>query len=39
MMWNFNRAGEFDYPCLVAGAPAGRVGKIGVVPAPKEKRT
>ncbi|CAN5451134.1 hypothetical protein BH11PSE7_BH11PSE7_14250 [soil metagenome] len=32
MIWNFNRAGDFDFACLVAGHyQAGMVGKIKVV--------
>ena len=31
--WTFNRAGEFDFACLIAGHyQAGMVGKITVVP-------
>jgi len=34
MIWNFNRAGEFEFACLVAGHyQAGMVGKIKVVTA------
>ena len=34
MIWNFNRAGEFEFACLVAGHyQAGMVGKIKVVAA------
>jgi uncharacterized cupredoxin-like copper-binding protein len=33
IVWNFNRAGEFDFACLVAGHyEAGMVGKITVEP-------
>lgn len=33
MVWNFNRAGEFDYACLIAGHfQAGMVGKVLVIP-------
>ena len=33
LVWNFNRAGEFDYACLIAGHyQAGMVGKIKVNP-------
>ncbi|MDB5874718.1 MAG: plastocyanin [Ramlibacter sp.] len=33
-IWNFNRAGEFDFACLVAGHyQAGMVGKVKVLPA------
>jgi uncharacterized cupredoxin-like copper-binding protein len=36
MIWNFNRAGEFDFACLIAGHyQAGMVGKIKVVAAGK----
>lgn len=39
LVWNFNRAGEFDYACLIAGHyQAGMVGKIRVVPARQEKQ-
>ncbi len=32
MIWNFNRAGDFDFACLIAGHyQAGMVGKIKVV--------
>jgi len=32
LVWNFNRPGEFDYACLIAGHyQAGMVGKIKVV--------
>ena len=32
LVWNFNRAGEFDFACLIAGHyQAGMVGKIVVV--------
>ena len=31
IIWNFNRAGEFDFACLIAGHyQAGMVGKIKV---------
>lgn len=31
MIWNFNRAGDFDFACLIAGHyQAGMVGKINV---------
>ena len=34
IVWNFNRAGEFHYACLIAGHyQAGMVGAISVVPA------
>jgi uncharacterized cupredoxin-like copper-binding protein len=34
LVWNFNRAGEFDFACLIAGHyQAGMVGKIKVVAA------
>jgi uncharacterized cupredoxin-like copper-binding protein len=37
LVWNFNRAGEFDFACLVAGHyQAGMVGKIKVVAAARE---
>ena len=33
LVWNFNRAGEFDFACLIAGHyQAGMVGKIRVSP-------
>lgn len=33
IVWHFNRAGEFDFACLIAGHyQAGMVGKIKVVP-------
>lgn len=33
IVWQFNRAGEFDFACLIAGHyQAGMVGKITVVP-------
>ena len=36
MVWNFNRAGEFAFACLVAGHyQAGMVGKVVVVPRAK----
>jgi uncharacterized cupredoxin-like copper-binding protein len=32
IVWKFNRAGEFDFACLIAGHyDAGMVGKIKVV--------
>lgn len=32
LVWNFNRAGEFDFACLIAGHyQAGMVGKINVI--------
>jgi uncharacterized cupredoxin-like copper-binding protein len=35
IVWTFNRAGEFDFACLIPGHyDAGMVGKIKVVPAP-----
>ncbi|TWO68701.1 plastocyanin [Caenimonas sedimenti] len=34
LVWNFNRPGEFDFACLIAGHyQAGMVGKIKVSPA------
>ncbi|MCM2250742.1 MAG: cupredoxin family protein [Ramlibacter sp.] len=34
MIWTFNRAGEFDFACLIAGHyQAGMVGRIKVIPA------
>ena len=34
IVWTFNRAGEFDFACLIAGHyQAGMVGKIVVKPA------
>jgi len=37
IIWNFNRAGDFDFACLVAGHyQAGMVGKITVAGAPKK---
>ncbi len=39
IIWTFNRAGEFDFACLIAGHyQAGMVGKIRVVAATKGKR-
>lgn len=36
LVWNFNRPGEFDFACLIAGHyQAGMVGKIKVVAAAK----
>jgi uncharacterized cupredoxin-like copper-binding protein len=36
IVWNFNRAGEFAFACLIAGHyQAGMVGKVQVVPRPK----
>jgi uncharacterized cupredoxin-like copper-binding protein len=33
VIWNFNRAGEFDFACLIAGHyQAGMVGRISVTP-------
>jgi uncharacterized cupredoxin-like copper-binding protein len=33
LVWTFNRAGEFDFACLIAGHyQAGMVGKISVIP-------
>ena len=35
IIWTFNRAGEFDFACLIAGHyAAGMVGKINVAPSP-----
>ena len=37
LVWNFNRPGEFDFACLIAGHyQAGMVGKIAVAPAAKK---
>lgn len=34
ILWNFNRAGEFEFACLIAGHyQAGMVGKVTVTPA------
>jgi len=34
IVWTFNRAGEFDFACLIAGHyQAGMVGRVGVAPA------
>lgn len=34
IVWHFNRAGEFDFACLIPGHhEAGMVGRIKVVPA------
>jgi len=34
VVWRFNRAGEFDFACLIAGHyQAGMVGKVSVTPA------
>jgi uncharacterized cupredoxin-like copper-binding protein len=40
IVWNFNRAGEFEFACLIAGHyQAGMVGKVSVAPgAPAAKR-
>lgn len=39
IIWNFNRAGEFDFACLIAGHyQAGMVGKIRVTEASGGKR-
>lgn len=36
IVWTFNRAGEFDFACLIAGHyQAGMVGKVSVAPARK----
>jgi uncharacterized cupredoxin-like copper-binding protein len=33
MVWNFNRAGTFEFACLIAGHyQAGMVGRITVTP-------
>jgi uncharacterized cupredoxin-like copper-binding protein len=33
MLWHFNRAGEFEFACLIAGHfQAGMVGRITVLP-------
>jgi uncharacterized cupredoxin-like copper-binding protein len=33
LVWNFNRAGDFDFACLIAGHyQAGMIGKIKVTP-------
>lgn len=38
LVWRFNRAGEFEFACLIAGHyQAGMVGKIRVVPATASK--
>jgi len=38
IVWTFNRAGEFDFACLIAGHyQAGMVGRIVVAPAPKRR--
>lgn len=35
LIWTFNRAGDFDFACLIAGHyQAGMVGKITVTPSP-----
>ena len=35
IVWHFNRAGEFDFACLIAGHyQAGMVGKVQVAPQP-----
>jgi uncharacterized cupredoxin-like copper-binding protein len=40
LVWHFNRAGDFDFACLVAGHyQAGMVGKIKVTSASKEKKS
>lgn len=39
MMWNFNRAGGFDYAWPSRWTlPARKVGKTRVVPAPKKEK-
>jgi uncharacterized cupredoxin-like copper-binding protein len=39
IVWHFNRAGEFDFACLIAGHyQAGMVGKITVTPARPPRR-
>jgi uncharacterized cupredoxin-like copper-binding protein len=36
LIWTFNRAGEFDFACLIPGHyQAGMVGKISVAAAPR----
>ena len=38
IVWNFNRAGEFDFACLISGHyQAGMVGQISVVAATKPR--
>lgn len=38
LVWNFNRTGEFDFACLIAGHyQAGMIGKITVVPTNQEQ--
>jgi len=38
IVWTFNRIGEFDFACLIAGHyQAGMVGKVSVVPAAGSK--
>ena len=38
IVWTFNRAGEFDFACLIAGHyQAGMVGKIVVAPATNKR--
>jgi uncharacterized cupredoxin-like copper-binding protein len=38
MIWTFNRAGDFDFACLIAGHyQAGMVGKIKVTPSSRTK--
>jgi len=40
LVWTFNRPGEFDFACLIAGHyQAGMVGKIQVVPAAANGQT
>jgi uncharacterized cupredoxin-like copper-binding protein len=40
LVWTFNRPGDFDFACLIAGHyQAGMVGKIKVVAADKERST
>ena len=36
IVWTFNRAGDFDFACLIAGHyQAGMVGKVKVIPTPR----
>ena len=38
LVWNFNRAGEFEFACLIPGHyQAGMIGSIKVLPAPAKK--
>ena len=39
LVWTFNRAGEFEFACLIPGHfEAGMIGRIAVVAAPAAQR-